>query len=201
MAQEGNDLKRRKQQIRVRAAANRREQQDRDALSRHIRRMLADLPEYVAAATVLFYLDLPFEVRTRHLLAMAWESGKRVTLPCCVGERLELFRIDGFDELAPGAYGTTEPAAEYRDRADRKVDIGEVDVVVVPGVAFDRRGGRIGRGKGYYDKLLSNARRDTTFIALAFESQMVDEVPMLPHDVYMHKVITEKAIYERSRLL
>ena len=63
-------------------------------------------------------------------------------------------------------------------------------------MAFDRRGGRLGHGKGYYDSFLKQTRPETPLVALAFECQIVPEVPMLPHDVYMTKVVTEKGIYE-----
>jgi 5-formyltetrahydrofolate cyclo-ligase len=67
---------------------------------------------------------------------------------------------------------------------------------MVPGVGFDRRGGRMGNGQGYYDRLLENARPDAPLIALCFESQMFPEILVGPHDIFMDKVITEKAIYE-----
>jgi 5-formyltetrahydrofolate cyclo-ligase len=66
---------------------------------------------------------------------------------------------------------------------------------MVPGVAFDRRGGRMGHGKGYYDKLLEHARLDTPLVALAFECQMFPEIPVAEHDVFMDKIITESATY------
>jgi 5-formyltetrahydrofolate cyclo-ligase len=68
-------------------------------------------------------------------------------------------------------------------------------MVVVPGVAFDRSGGRLGHGKGYYDKLLVRIRPDAHIVAVAYECQLFPEVPMLPHDVRMHKVVTESAVY------
>jgi 5-formyltetrahydrofolate cyclo-ligase len=70
-----------------------------------------------------------------------------------------------------------------------------LNLVMVPGVAFDRRGARMGHGKGYYDKLLEHARPDTPLVALAFECQLFDEIPTAEHDVFMDKIITEKAIY------
>lgn len=195
MAYQRDESKQRKQQIRVHARAARKQQEHRGALSRQICRKLADLPEYVNAGVVMFYVDMPFEVDTRHFLPAAWTSGKQIVVPYCIEGQLDLFRIESFDDLAPGTYGILEPTAECRRRQDRNVDISEVDLVVLPGVAFDRRGGRIGHGKGYYDKLLRHARSDTALVALAFECQLVDEVPMLPYDVLVHAVITEKAIY------
>jgi 5-formyltetrahydrofolate cyclo-ligase len=76
------------------------------------------------------------------------------------------------------------------------VGVEELDLVVVPGVAFDRAGGRMGHGKGYYDKLLEHARPDTPLVALAFECQLFPEIPAEAHDVFMDKVVTEAAVYE-----
>jgi 5-formyltetrahydrofolate cyclo-ligase len=185
-----------KREIRAQARANRLRQADKDGLSRRICHALAALPEYLRARTVMFYVELGSEVRTRPFLPTAWQDGKRVVVPYCVGEQLGLFCLERLDELAPGALGILEPTAELRGLADRQVDVSRLDLIVVPGVAFDRRGGRLGRGKGYYDRLLRQVRPDATLVALAFECQLFAEIPMLPHDVYMHKVISEQAVYE-----
>jgi 5-formyltetrahydrofolate cyclo-ligase len=71
----------------------------------------------------------------------------------------------------------------------------DLDLIMVPGVAFDRQGGRTGHGKGYYDKLLQHARPDCPLVALAFECQMFPEIPVQSHDIYMDKVVTEDAVY------
>ena len=72
---------------------------------------------------------------------------------------------------------------------------GEIDLIMVPGVAFDRRGARMGHGKGYYDKLLQHARPETPLIALAFECQLFPEIPTASHDIFMDMIITESAVY------
>jgi 5-formyltetrahydrofolate cyclo-ligase len=187
-----------KREIRAQARAHRRGQADKDGLSRQICRTLATLPEYAHAGTLMFYVDLGSEVRTRQFLPTAWKDGKRIIVPYCVGEQLELFCLEGIHELAPSTLGILEPKAELRGRADRKADVSWLDLIVVPGVAFDRRGGRLGQGKGYYDRLLRQVRPETTLVGLAFECQLFSEIPMLPHDVYMHKVISEKAVYEAA---
>jgi len=79
---------------------------------------------------------------------------------------------------------------------DKQCTAEELDLVMVPGVAFDRRGARMGHGKGYYDKLLQHARPDTPLVALAFECQLFPEVPVAGHDIFMDKIITESAVYE-----
>jgi len=189
------DARRLKEQIRARAHANRRKQANKDRLSRRICRKLAALPEYAAAATVMFYVDVRDEVRTRQFLASALGQEKQIVVPYCVGGDLGLFCLENFDELTPAAFGVLEPKPELHSRADRKTDVRQLDLIIVPGVAFDPGGGRLGHGKGYYDKLLQRVRADTMLAALAFECQLFPKIPMLPHDVYMHKVITENATY------
>jgi 5-formyltetrahydrofolate cyclo-ligase len=99
------------------------------------------------------------------------------------------------DELELGMYRILEPRAELRSVQEKKVLPQELDFVMVPGVAFDREGGRTGHGKGYYDKLLQHARPDAPLVALAFECQLFPEIPMQPHDIFMDAVVTEEAVY------
>jgi 5-formyltetrahydrofolate cyclo-ligase len=100
------------------------------------------------------------------------------------------------DELETGMYRILEPREELRVLPGKRVDVKSLDLIMVPGVAFDRRGGRTGHGKGYYDKLLEHARSDTPLVALAFECQMFPEIPVQEHDVFMDCVVTEMAIYQ-----
>ena len=99
------------------------------------------------------------------------------------------------DELTPGTWQILEPKPEWRARLDRHVEAVELDLIIVPGLAFDRHGDRLGLGKGYYDRLLQHIRPDAVKIAVAFECQIVDKIPVLPHDVRMDMVITENAVY------
>jgi 5-formyltetrahydrofolate cyclo-ligase len=191
----GDDFQQRKARIREQAHANRNQQPDKDDLSRQICATFLALPEYAAARTVLFYLDARSEVRTRHTLPDALRTGKRIVVPYCVENELELFLLDSPDELAVGMYKILEPKPELRARPEKRVTPTELDLVMVPGVAFDRRGGRMGHGFGYYDRLLEHARPDAPLVALAFECQLFPEIPTQPHDVFMDKVITEQAVY------
>ncbi len=186
----------RKQAIREQAHANRNAQEHKDDLSRQIVARFMELPEYQQAQTVLFYLDVRSEVRTRHSLEDALQSGKRIVVPYCVDGELELFHLEHMDELSVGMYKILEPRPELRAIAAKNIPVGEIDLIMVPGVAFDRRGGRTGHGKGYYDKLLEHARATTPLVALAFDCQIFEEIPMQDHDVFMDKVITETAVYD-----
>ncbi len=141
---------------------------------------------WLAARVVLLYHSLPDEVDTASLLAAASHDGKTVLLPMVKGDDLELRVYDGEDSLSLGAYGIYEPCGVLFPESR----YGEVDLVVVPGMAFDAYGHRLGRGKGYYDRLLpklSKAHRT----GLCFPFQMVDEVPSEPHDVRMSEVVCQ----------
>jgi len=193
------ELRRRKERIRQQARLARRGQQQKDVLSRLICQRLATLPEYQAARTVLFYVSMPDEVGTHESLIAAMEEAKRVLVPYCEENMLKLFPLSRMDELAEGTMRILEPRAELRRESGRQVEIGEVDLVVAPGVAFDREGGRIGHGKGYYDRLLADARSDTLLVGLAFECQMVPEVPTGPDDILLDRVVTEEEVYVGRR--
>jgi 5-formyltetrahydrofolate cyclo-ligase len=192
---DADDFKAQKARIREQAHANRNQQPNKDEISRHICETFLALPEYAAARTVLFYLDVRSEVRTRYTLPGALETGKRIVVPYCVGEELELFLLHSTDELAVGMYKILEPRPELRALPEKRVAPTELDLIMVPGVAFDRRGARMGHGFGYYDRLLQHARPDAPLVALAFECQLFPEVPTQPHDVFMDRIITEQAVY------
>ncbi len=185
-----------KQQIREQAHANRRAQPEKDEISRRIVARFMQLPEYQTASTVMFYVDVRAEVRTRHDLPTALASGKQIVIPYCVDGELELFRLKAMDELDIGMYKILEPRTELRGLDAKRVAVEELDLIMVPGVAFDRQGGRTGHGKGYYDKLLQHARPDTPLVALAFQCQIFDSIPTQDHDIYMDKVVTEQAVYQ-----
>lgn len=193
-----HDVQSRKRTMRRAVEARRRELPDKDLLSRRILTRATERAEFQAAQTVLLYVSARSEVRTCPFLLDVLASGKRVVVPYCLPDRLQLFRLDRFEELSPGTWDILEPNSQVRT-ADRELTIGAVDFVFVPGVAFDRRGGRLGHGKAYFDRLLQDARRDATLAALAFECQLVDEVPMEAHDVWMDLVITEQAAYSGCR--
>jgi 5-formyltetrahydrofolate cyclo-ligase len=184
-----------KAKVRRQALDNRNAQENKDELSMKICEKFVSLREYAAAETVMYYLDARSEVRTRHYMPTALASAKRIVVPYCVEDVLHLFWLESMDELAIGMWKILEPLEELRHLPHKRVDVQELDLVMVPGVAFDRRGARMGHGKGYYDKLLQNARPDAPLVALAFECQVFPEIPTAAHDIFMDKVITEEAVY------
>ena len=107
-----------------------------------------------------------------------------IALPVVVGDDLELRLYTGPEDLKPGAYGIEEPTGElFTDYAD-------IDFIVVPGVAFDRNGNRLGRGKGYYDRLLPRIP-SAHKAGICFPFQLVEEVPAEPFDIRMDEIITQ----------
>ncbi|MDY3788325.1 5-formyltetrahydrofolate cyclo-ligase [Bacteroides fluxus] len=140
-------------------------------------------PAFRAANTVLLYYSLNDEVDT-HDFVKKWSKSKQILLPVVVGDDLELRKYTGPEDLATGSYGIEEPTGElFTDYAD-------IDFIVVPGVAFDLKGNRLGRGKGYYDRLLP--RIPSAYKAgICFPFQIVEEVPAEPFDIRMDEVITQ----------
>jgi 5-formyltetrahydrofolate cyclo-ligase len=190
-------MQERKKKLREQAHANRNAQENKDELSREICAKFVALPAYVRAETVMYYIDVRSEVRTRHALPSALTQGRRIVVPWCNdGGELELFHLENMEELAIGMYKILEPKPELRTLPAKQVRAEDLDLIMVPGVAFDRTGARMGHGKGYYDKLLQRARSDAPLVALAFECQLFPEIPTAPHDIFMDMIITERAIHQ-----
>ena len=170
-----------KQEIR-RMIRLRKKQHTADESSIVIARLKAN-PRFFQAYTILLYSALPDEVQTQSLLDELTEAGKTVLLPKVVSsEDMELRRYTGVSSLQPGAYGIMEPVGA------RFTDYAAIDVAVVPGMAFDTQGHRLGRGKGYYDRFLAKLP-GVYKIGLCFSWQLVDEVPSEANDITMDEVI------------
>ena len=137
------------------------------------------------AGTLLLYYPLSDEVDVRLLIREAFEDGKRVLLPVVKGDELELHLYEGESSLRKGAFGIMEPqgplfAPEHYD---------EIDLAIIPGVAFDKEGHRLGRGKGYYDRLLPKLE-SAKLVGVCWPFQLLDEVPSEPHDISVEEVIS-----------
>jgi len=184
-----------KAEVRALASQRRRDLADKDRRSRAACRRFLELPQYAGAATVLVYMHIRDEVRTADLVTHALQTGKRVVVPYCVGDDLRLFLLADRAELLPGTLGIPEPKESLRSRAEKQVAPEELDLLAVPGLAFDRAGGRVGHGRGYFDRLLRHLRPDACSIGLAFECQLFDRVPMDSHDVPLDGIVTEERIY------
>lgn len=150
---------------------------------------LVRLKEYSEAKTILAYVSMQEEVSTAGFITKANGDGKCVVVPAVDPgkESMTLHKIKSLEELAPGYLGIREP----KDRTCA-IPCEKLDLAVVPGLAFDRRGNRLGRGKGMFDRLFEGAKCPK--VALAFDFQLVDSVPVEKHDFPVDVIITEKRI-------
>lgn len=181
------------------ALSARRQLRHRSLADRAIASTVVALEEFRRARTVLCYVSLPEEVATEEITATSRRLGQQIVVPYCHnGVELKLFRLDDPAQLVPSTFNLREPDPELREDPSRHVEPLQLDLAITPGVAFDAHGGRLGFGKGYFDRLLRQATR-ATFIGLAYEAQLVPAVPVLDHDVRVHCVVTERAIYRQGR--
>lgn len=184
-----------KAEIRARGLRRRGDLADKDRLSADVRRNFQTLQQYALARRVFVYLHIRSEVRTTELVRQLLDSRKQVVVPYCVDDHLQLFRLSDLAELSPGTMGILEPKTCFRNTPTRQVDPRELDLLAIPGVAFDRAGGRVGHGGGYFDRFLPRLRDDACALGLAFECQLFDRVPMKRHDTPIHGVVTERGVY------
>lgn len=143
------------------------------------------MPCWQSARTVLLYHALPDEPDLGLLLGKALSLNKQVLLPVVVGDDLVLKYYKGKECLAEGAFHILEPVGETFPRER----YGEIDLALIPGMAFDRDGHRLGRGRGYYDRLLPRLSRAYT-LGICFPFQLVDHVPSLSHDIPVREILT-----------
>jgi len=144
---------------------------------------LAEHPRVRAAQVVMMYYSLPDEVNTHSLIDRLAAEGKTIVLPVVVGEGImRLCRYEGSESLRQGAYGIMEPAGEPFTAIDT------IDLIVVPGMAFDPQGHRLGRGKGYYDRFLATVPQAYK-IGACFDFQKKPLIPTDAHDACMDEVI------------
>jgi 5-formyltetrahydrofolate cyclo-ligase len=189
-----------KSRLRREILARRDAEHDRPRRSGAIVERILNLPEYEAAVLVCAFVGVGTEVDTLPLIETALARAKRVAVPWVDGRVLRLFELTGTGELAPAPFRLLEPPPDLRADPSREVTPREVDLFVVPGVAFDRAGGRLGHGRGYYDGLLAQARADARFVAAAFDCQLVPQVPMTPRDVPVDAIATELALHRTGAL-
>lgn len=140
---------------------------------------------FIMANKILMYHSLPDELST-HRFLRKWADRKQFYLPRVNGVNLDILPYDE-SRLELGSFHIEEPTGQNTVNAD------EIEVIVVPAVAYDRKGNRLGRGKGFYDRLLASTR--ATKIGVAYEFQIVDEVPTEPHDVAMDIVISPEGCH------
>ena len=166
---------------------------ERLAHSRRIWERVVGLPCYQHARVLLGYMAFDHEVLTDSLMQQAMASGKQVVLPMVLGDRQEmaLYSIEDLrSDVAPGYRGILEP----QPQRTRVVAPETLDLALIPGVAFDLRGGRLGFGAGFYDRLLSRLPRDIPTVGLAFDFQVIPRLPLQPHDMVLQAIVTEHRV-------
>ena len=155
------------------------------------RRFLA-LPQVAATRTILLYHGMDTEPDTVRLLPPLWDIGKQVCLPRCLpGNQMEARLVQRDSTLVRHPYGMLEPGPDCP-----LIPPDQIDLVLVPGLAFDRSGGRLGRGGGYYDRWLAGFSGITA--ALCRDGLLMEAIPRLPHDLGVDLVITETSLYGPS---
>lgn len=155
---------------------------DLSAASERLFAHLEQSSRFKEAHTVLCYYSLPDEVQT-HAFVERWKDTKRILLPVVVGDDLELRCYTGLQDLAIGAYHIEEPTGALF------TDYASIDLTLVPGVSFDKDGNRLGRGKGFYDRLLP--KLSSYNVGICYDFQVSPQIPCEPFDRKMHAVLTE----------
>jgi 5-formyltetrahydrofolate cyclo-ligase len=162
--------------------------EERKKKGEKIRDNFFSLPFYKKSKTIMFYLSLPTEVPTDEMIERALSEGKRIAVPCIKEGNIFPSLLISLSQTEVGRFGIREP------KKKKFISPKELGLVVVPGCGFDLKGHRIGFGKGFYDRFLSELKENIPLVALAFEIQIVEEIPSDRWDVQMNYIVTERRI-------
>lgn len=178
-------------------------EKEKEILDREIAERILALPEIRESGSVFAYASLTWETGTDQILEALWREKKTIFLPRVSGETMEFFLTGSKKDLAEGTFHIMEPKAECRSTdeiaADTSLAAGQSTAepfsapVLVPGMAFTEQGIRLGKGGGYYDWYLGTHPSHQT-IALAYEFQILDEIPAGPYDKSVDMIVTEKRV-------
>jgi 5-formyltetrahydrofolate cyclo-ligase len=160
------------------------------AASRAIFEKLVAMDVFKRAKCVGAYLALPSEVQTDEIIRACWEQGKRVCVPYYIPEK----RHYGMSRIDPGSAILTRKLNLREPEKPEPVDPATMDLILVPAMAFDVNGVRLGHGGGHYDRLLLNVKGFR--LGLAFREQVVDQLPREPHDECVHAILSEQKLFE-----
>jgi 5-formyltetrahydrofolate cyclo-ligase len=162
-------------------------------INEQIETRLFEFANFLESKIALLYINNSSEVFTEQIIKRCFDYNKLVVLPVFDTSKhtMQLFKIDNYNtDLKQGMRGLLEPN-EARCKA---VPIDCIDIAIIPGIAFDEKGGRIGTGDGYYDRLIPKLPITTRKVSLAFESQIIAQVPMESHDKHVDIIITENRV-------
>jgi 5-formyltetrahydrofolate cyclo-ligase len=190
-----DEIKLAKEQIRkdIAKTLNSLTEKQRTEKAKAIESKLFGFANFLEARIALLYIDGDNEVRTKSILKRAYDFNKIVVLPAFDPERLKvaILKVDHPDkDLVPGPRGVLEP----NPARCKPVPLQKIDIAIIPGFAFDEKGARIGSGHGYYDRFIPDLPATTRKVALAFEEQIIPQVPTESHDKHVDIIITDKRI-------
>lgn len=160
---------------------------------RQIENRVFEFANFLEANIVLLYINTAAEVNSQQIIKRCFDYNKIVILPAFETDtyKMKLMKVDNLDtDLKPGRRGILEPD----ENRCNVVPVECIDIAIIPGVAFDEKGGRIGSGEGYYDRLIPKLPITTRKVALAFENQIIRQIQMESHDKHVDIIITEKRI-------
>ena len=170
----------------------------RQELSARACQSLLSLPQFRQAATVMAYIPLPDELDISPAIHAAWAQGKTVVMPRIIWDQHELKPIvthDLAENLMAGRHGLREPAGS------EELSLADIDLAIVPAVGFDRRGHRMGRGGGFYDRFLAQPQLRANTVGITFSQQIVDELPSLSHDQAVQMIVTDSGVHHCNQVM
>ncbi|MEG1580433.1 MAG: 5-formyltetrahydrofolate cyclo-ligase [Bacteroidaceae bacterium] len=157
---------------------------ERERLSAIIIKRLEAHPRFLSSRTILFYYSLPDEVDTHNCIEKWSRQGKRILLPVVVGKNLEIRLYKSPKNLEKGAYHIEEP------KGNAFVNYEQIELALIPGISFDKNGNRLGRGKGFYDRLLYRLAPYKIYkMGICFDFQKYNKIPTESHDISMDEVL------------
>jgi len=166
-------------------------ERDRKLMDEEIFNRLVNSDEYKKAKSIFAFVSFKSEVNTHKFIEYALSQGKTIGVPKIrkKEEGMEVFKIHSLSDLESGYFGVMEPIESCE-----KINKDNIDFILMPGAVFDEKGGRIGYGRGFYDKFLSDVKDSVPKIAIAYELQIIDSVPMEEYDIKIDGIITEKRV-------
>ena len=167
------------------------ETRDVSSFSNKIISAIMELPEFINSKNIMLYLSFNKEVNTYPLARWCLDNGKTVIAPYCIQSKREIVPYiitNLIGDLTKSTFGVMEPKQDILE----KVNIEDIDLIIVPGVVFDENCNRIGFGAGYYDRFLPKKLKNTPAIGIAYDYQIIDKVPTNEYDVPLDYIITQE---------